>query len=152
MPRSLTSPSALDELLERLDRVAPASTRQWGTMTPHEMLCHLADSLRAVMGERPVPRVRAHALTRRLMRVVALRTPVPWPHGIPTMAEVDPKRRGTRPTEFDADRARLVDLMRRFASPDATRTEHPMFGPMSLADRMIWGYRHTDHHLRQFGV
>ncbi len=26
-----------------------------------------------------------------------------------------------------------------------------MFGMMTEADRMRWGYRHRDHHLRRFG-
>jgi hypothetical protein len=28
---------------------------------------------------------------------------------------------------------------------------HPIFGPMSKADWLRWGYLHMDHHLRQFG-
>jgi hypothetical protein len=30
------------------------SQRQWGTMTPNEMLCHLADALRGPLGDRPM--------------------------------------------------------------------------------------------------
>lgn len=29
---------------------------------------------------------------------------------------------------------------------------HPGFGRMSQSDWLRWGYRHVDHHLRQFGV
>jgi hypothetical protein len=29
---------------------------------------------------------------------------------------------------------------------------HPIFGPMSDAAWLRWGYLHMDHHLRQFGV
>jgi hypothetical protein len=29
---------------------------------------------------------------------------------------------------------------------------HPIFGPMSAAAWMRWGYLHADHHLRQFGL
>jgi hypothetical protein len=28
---------------------------------------------------------------------------------------------------------------------------HPLFGPMSRAAWLRWGYLHLDHHLRQFG-
>jgi hypothetical protein len=42
--------------------------------------------------------------------------------------------------------------MQRFASETAGYAQHPMFGAMPRADWLIWGYRHMDHHLRQFGV
>jgi hypothetical protein len=29
---------------------------------------------------------------------------------------------------------------------------HPIFGKLSQGDWLTWGYRHVDHHLRQFGV
>jgi hypothetical protein len=29
---------------------------------------------------------------------------------------------------------------------------HPAFGKMDQRDWLAWGYRHVDHHLRQFGV
>jgi hypothetical protein len=27
-----------------------------------------------------------------------------------------------------------------------------LFGEMSRSDWLAWGYRHVDHHMRQFGV
>lgn len=152
MPRSLASPSALDDLLARLQRVSPESQRQWGTMSSHEMICHLGDSFRAVTGERSAAMVAASPLKRRVMRFAALHLPLRWPPGIPTMAEVDPRRQGTRPVEFEADRQALVTLARRFVAEDARYTRHPLFGEMPRRDWLIWGYRHVDHHLRQFGV
>lgn len=71
------------------------------------MPCHLADSFRGVMGERPFTRVPSTRLKRRLHRV---------------------------------------------AAGDVRRAAHSMFGVMTPADWLIWGYPHTDHHLRQFGV
>lgn len=121
-------------------------------MSSHEMICHLSDSFRGVMGERTVAMVPASALKRRLLRLFALHVPLRWPPGVPTMAEVDPKRKGTRPAVFAADRDELVTLTRRFASPDARHTRHPLFGELTRDEWLTWGYRHMDHHLRQFGV
>jgi hypothetical protein len=152
MSRSLADPSVGAELVARLQNLSPDTSRRWGTMTAHEMLCHLADSFRGMMGERSVSLVPARPLKRRLMRFVALRAPLRWPRGIPTRPEVDPKRGGTRPAAFDADRREVLALMQRFASETARYEQHPMFGAMPRADWLIWGYRHMDHHLRQFGV
>ena len=46
----------------------------------------------------------------------------------------------------------LAALVRRFASPGVTFEAHPIFGPLSHAEWMTWGWRHVDHHLRQFGL
>jgi hypothetical protein len=150
--RSLAIPGAIEELVSRVQTIQPEAKRHWGLMTAHEMLCHLADSFRIVLGERPVVMVPANRVTRHLMRLVALHVPLRWPRGIRTVPEVDPKRDGTRPSAFEADRQAVLTLLQRFAANDARYARHPMFGAMSRHDWMIWGYRHMDHHLRQFGV
>lgn len=150
--RSLAIPGAIEELVSRVQKIRPESKRQWGSMTCDEMLCHLADSFRIVMGEKPVAMVPANRFTRRMMRFIALHVPLPWPRGIRTVPEVDPRRNGTRPSTFEADRQGLLTLLHRFAANDARYAQHPMFGSMSRQDWMIWGYRHMDHHLRQFGA
>jgi hypothetical protein len=46
----------------------------------------------------------------------------------------------------------LHSLKNRLADPHSLETAHGVFGLMSLADWQRWAYKHTDHHLRQFGV
>jgi hypothetical protein len=121
-------------------------------MTPHEMVCHLSDSFHAVLGERPVSAAPWAPWRQRFMKWVALRTPLPWPKGIPTMAEVNPRVRGTRPVAFETDRAALLAVMRRFVAPGTQYGRHPMFGTMTYDEALIWTFRHVDHHLRQFGL
>jgi hypothetical protein len=36
--------------------------------------------------------------------------------------------------------------------PTVARRPHFLFGPLSEAQWARWGYRHMDHHLRQFGL
>jgi hypothetical protein len=149
--RSFKDAANIDEIVGRLTKLTAESPRQWGTMTPHQMVCHLADSFLAVLGERRVTS-KENVLSRTVVKYVALHTPLPWPHGVPTAPEVDQKIGGTRPVEFDRDRERVVDLLRRFVLPDTTYSRHPAFGAMSHDEWMLWGYGHADHHLRQFGA
>jgi hypothetical protein len=149
--RSLADPANVDEILARVGRLEPASPRQWGTLTPNEMLCHLADSFRATLGERPAAPAST-LLQRTVVKWIALHTSLPWPQGVPTRPEVDPKRDGTKPTEFERDRRAVVDLIRRFISLDAKYDRHPTFGAMTRKEWLLWAYGHVDHHLRQFGV
>ncbi len=85
------------------------------------------------------------------MKWIALYLPLPWPKGIPTRPEIDQLCGGTRPMDFAADLARAEGLL------DALTTQsvwapHPIFGVMTRADWLRWGYVHTAHHLRQFGA
>ena len=85
---------------------------------------------------------------------IALYTPVPWPKGVPTMPGADQAKAGTPPDDFERDRIRLTELIDEFANTPAgpARPPHPLFKKMSDRDWGRWGYRHTDHHLRQFSV
>lgn len=149
---SLADPGALESLVTRLGKLHPERPRAWGRMTPNEMLCHLADSFELALGERPFAPIDTW-MKRTVVKYVALRTSYVWPQGIGTLPEVQQGAGGTWPADFERDRARLVDLMRRFAAPDAKHgNRHPGFGPMTREEWLIWGYRHTDHHLRQFAI
>jgi len=139
------------EILTRLDRVTPESPRRWGRMTAHQMICHLSDSFRGVLGDFPVS-PGPGPLPGPILKFVALRMPIKWPHNVQTRPEVDQQVGGTRPAVFAADVATLKSAFQRFVSnPRAIGSSHPIFGPMSEFDWMRWGYLHMDHHLRQFG-
>jgi len=47
------SAEAID--VERICSLTPSSSRHWGKMSVNEILCHLTDSYRCVIGERSVP-------------------------------------------------------------------------------------------------
>lgn len=149
--RSLTDAVNVTEILERLDRLTADTQRQWGTLTAGEMVCHLSDSFLAVLGERTASPAESW-WKRNVLKYIALHTSVPWPRGVETRPEVDPKRTGTKPMEFERDRAQLVAVIRRFVSPDTRYGRHPGFGAMTREEWMLWGYGHVDHHLRQFGL
>ena len=149
--KTLSDPEDRKEVLERLQRLTPDSPRRWGRMNAHQMICHLADSFRGVMGDFPVS-PGSGPLPRTILRFVALKMPLKWPRGIKTRPEVDQDIGGTRPTEFAADLAALKTQCERFvANPQSIGPRHPIFGPMSESEWMRWGYLHMDHHLRQFG-
>ena len=52
--KTLARPRDRDEILSRLARVHPGSVRRWGTMTAHQMVCHLSDAFRMAIGAKPV--------------------------------------------------------------------------------------------------
>jgi hypothetical protein len=114
------------------------------------MICHLNDSFRVATGEKYASPA-TNFFQRTIVKWIALRAPVPWPSGVPTRPEIEQGRGGTPPLEWARDCAELRALILTF--PDRTSfAAHPIFGSLSRRDWIVWGYRHVDHHLRQFGV
>lgn len=150
--KSFSHEADVKEIITRLRRLRPDSRRRWGRMTPHQMLCHLCDSFRLPLGEKAAGPTGT-VLHRTAMKFFALHTPIPWPHDYRTRPEMDQEVGGTPPVEFERDREELARLIARFIrQPHEARLPHPIFGPMSEAEWLHWGWRHADHHLRQFGV
>jgi uncharacterized protein DUF1569 len=142
------------EILHRLREVRPGSVRRWGRMSAHQMVCHLGDAFRMSMGRKPVSHATS-LLQRTIVKWIALYLPVRWPGGrLVTRPEIDQEVGGTRPGDFVADIAELEALVELITAP--TRSFdwhlHPIFGRMSDAAWLRWGYLHMDHHLRQFGA
>lgn len=151
--RNLSDERLLAETVGRLRRVTPAHRARWGRLDAHKMLCHLADACRVALGERHVAPVAMRAATRGFVRLVGFHTPLPWPRNHQTMPEVDPERQGTKPGDFDTDLRTAVELLTRVANePGIDGHAHPMFGPLFRREWLRWAWKHTDHHLRQFGV
>ena len=148
---SLNDPGAVEAIVARLNKLHDKRPRAWGKMTPHEMLCHLNDCFVGVMGERPITPLDTWS-GRTIVKYVALHTNVTWPKGRPTRPEVDQTLGGTKPTDFERDRQQTIVLLRRFVLPQANLVNHPIFGPLTREEWMIWGFKHTDHHLRQFAL
>jgi uncharacterized protein DUF1569 len=148
---SITTPEVLTEMLTRLGGLRSDTGRKWGTMTAGEMVCHLADCSASILSGSQSKRPVKH---RPIFKWLALYTSIPWPRGRKTPASVDPRRSGTRPGDFESDRTRAVDSLRNFAvAPDAAfATSHAVFGSMTPRDWRHWACRHTDYHLKQFGL
>jgi hypothetical protein len=142
------------ELADRLRRVRADSLRRWGRMSPHQMVCHVADAL-CLMTEQKIADPGASLVERTVLKWLVLYMPLPWPTGILTSPELDPERGGTRPVDFAADLARVEAMLEAVTAVPAhelERLRHPVFGRMSRAAWLRWAYLHTDHHLRQFGA
>jgi hypothetical protein len=152
---SLFDSGAHDRFERRLAALTPGTPARWGRMNAHQAVCHLSDSFALPLGEVRVetPELPWH-LRSRLTRFMALTLPIPWPRGVPTAPELDQAAGGgTPPGEFERDVATLRDRVARFVgSRGRGLTPHPVFGELGPAEWGRWGWRHADHHLRQFGV
>jgi hypothetical protein len=153
---SLWSDRDRESINARLDKLRPDMKPRWGRMNASQMLAHLGDSMRMALGEMSVTRRNFHfGIPLRYpplkqMVVYGLLAGIPFPKGAPAAPEIIARSA----EDWEAEREALRALVQRAqATPeDYQWAEHFIFGPFS---RDVWGklgYKHFDHHLRQFGV
>lgn len=154
--KTIGRPADLAEIHRRLAQLRPDTRGRWGRMSAPQMVCHLSDAFRNLLGERPT--ARGGPLPGRFrgtaFKWLALYAPVPWPRGMQTRPEADAELGGTPPSVFAEDVAALIAACDRFlaARAELARRPHFLFGRLSETEWGRWGYLHMDHHLRQFGL
>jgi hypothetical protein len=89
-----------------------------------------------------------------VVKLLALWSPMRWPRGWRTNPAHDPRLDGTRPSAFAADMRRALAALEGIAAArfESLEPTHGFFGDMSVRDWQRWAYKHSDHHLRQFGL
>jgi hypothetical protein len=136
-------------ILRRIGSVTSASVPRWGRMDAKDMLTHLKQSAVMALGELPVASKGKRAFQVFPIKHLILHV-VPFPKGAPTAPELLVPDAAS----VDAIRSELVSLVERIgAGPrEGDGPVHPLFGRLSFREWGVATYKHTDHHLRQFGV
>lgn len=147
MAASIYDRSQRESLAERLATLPHDRRPRWGRMSAPDMVTHLLEAFRMPGGDLTIKRraVPMRPLVKWLMLHV-----LPFPKGAPTAKELLSRK----PTTWDADLAALRTLILASERPAANAAvgDHPIFGAMSHEDWGLLLHKHTDHHLRQFGV
>ena len=147
--RSVLVEKDREALGRRIAALTPASSPAWGRMTVDRMLAHLSQSARMALGELPVK-----SQGKRAFRMFPLKHLIlyvfPFPKGAPTAREL----LAGPPAPVEDEKRALIDLLARLGRVprEGAGPTHPLFGPLSWPE---WGalvYKHSDHHLRQFGA
>ena len=149
MAASMWDPALRASFAERVKKLNPGAKAAWGKFTASGMLAHLNDSYRMFTGElkcRPKNLPLRYTPIKQLVIYVA-----PFPKGAPTAPELLARCNGA---VLDDEKKAFEALIGKLASvkPGDPLTEHPAFGVLTYKAYGVLMARHTDHHLRQFGV
>lgn len=145
---SLHDPSVHESLRSRVQRMRPDATRQWGKMTPDQMMRHLNIAIGAMLGHSPSYPLMKMPLPAPLFRFFAYYFPIP--KGAPTHPDFVVGER----CDFQAEQARCLSLIEEFVHRpiDSAWPESPVFGRVTGKFNSYVQAKHVDHHLRQFGA
>ena len=148
MKKTLWNPESRRELMNRLQKLKPDTSPVWGKMTAPHMVSHLIGWMLMANGDlytAPRPSILRRTPVKQFVVYW-----MPFPKGVPTAKELLERL----PLEWSGE----IDALRRHLENFETDhrnhewPEHPAFGFLTPGAWGVLGYRHTDHHLRQFGV
>jgi hypothetical protein len=149
--KNLYEPAAAAGISDRVAHLTPDSQPQWGKMNVAQMLAHCSAWMEMALGKKTPPRSLIGRIFGRVAKSTILKNEEPVRRNMPTEKSliVNDAR------DFEVERQRLLESTDRFAAggPDkCTKHPHCFFGKMTPIEWAILGYKHMDHHLRQFGV
>jgi hypothetical protein len=148
--KSLFEKSAVDDLLERIEKLTPQTQHQWGKMTVDQMLAHCAAGLDMASGNIKPPRAFIGKLIGGFFKDFYTNDK-PFSKNGPTDAAL--KINDAR--DYHKEKVRLQESILRFSQngiAGVTSWPHPFFGKLTPEAWGIGMYKHMDHHFRQFGV
>lgn len=138
------------EITERMDQLSENSIPKWGTMQVSQMLAHCSAFHDIPLGNAFPPRGLLGRLIGRFAKPMFYNDK-PLPHNMSTIPTIiiDDQR------QFMAEKEKLeqqINIFQQGASGKFSSHPHPFFGKLTAEQ---WGkgiYKHSDHHLKQFGV
>ena len=149
MAASMWEPSVRAQFAERAKKLTADTRPGWGKFNASGMLAHLNDSYRMCLGELKVPSKNLPLRYPVIKQLVIYM--LPFPKSAPTAPELllrcDTASLADEQTAMSAMFGKLARV-----KPGDQLQEHPAFGVISHQAYGVLMARHTDHHLRQFGV
>jgi hypothetical protein len=137
------------DICERVARLTPDTKARWGKFSAAQMVAHLNDAMRMASGELHVPSKKLPIRYFPLKQIILYA--VPFPKGAPTAPELLARCDNA---DLKAEQEAFRSIAERTAGKPSSDAwpDHPAFGSLS---HKAWGklmFKHTEHHLRQFGV
>ncbi len=139
------------ELIQRIKSLDKQSPAEWGKMNPSQMVRHCIRWDEWTLGMHS-PAYK-QAFIGRLFGKMALhrttRDNKPLDRNVPTSSWLKIKEING---DFEKDINQWVSLVNAYRQYDNPAFIHDFFGKMTRDEIGILAYKHSDHHLRQFGA
>ena len=150
MNRNLLNKRVAEKMVGRVQQLQSDSKANWGTMNATEMLLHINICNNQILdGDIKFSKT---TLKQRLLRIVGLYIAPNFPKNLPTEPANDTKG-VIKEAQFENQKKKLIKTIEKFGErKKPIALTHPAFGNLNTNQWGIAAYKHTDHHLRQFGV
>ncbi len=147
--KTIFDPEVRMGLIERVNRITADSRIKYGSMRPDQGLNHINTELQMYLGDvKSPPPIGILGRTVRKLRTLS---PLPIPRA---RTPIEMPLVGGVTYSIDTEKARFPQLIERLAGQRKQQEWpiHPLMGKLSAKQYGKLAYKHTDHHLKQFGV
>ena len=140
-----------DTLIQRISLLNWAHQRQWGKMNVYQMTKHNTYWNEWILGK--VGHQYKQEFLGKIFGKIALRKMIndekPLDKNIPTSAQFKVK---DKEGNLEAEKIKWITLLKEYENFSNPAFIHDFMGKMTDQQIGILVYKHTDHHLRQFGA
>ncbi|MEO6882553.1 MAG: DUF1569 domain-containing protein [Bacteroidia bacterium] len=148
--KNLFDKATAQEIQQRIDKLNPASQRQWGKMNVAQMLAHCSVSMETATGQLVIPRIFIGRVLAPFVKPM-MYNDKSYGKNSPTGKEfiITDKR------DFEKEKSKLKSLVTQFSEGGAakcTTQPHSFFGKATSEEWSKGMYKHLDHHLQQFNA
>ncbi|MEO7209855.1 MAG: DUF1569 domain-containing protein [Chitinophagaceae bacterium] len=146
--KSIFEAATREDLVLRIQSIKPGDTALWGKMTLYQMLRHCILWDEMVERKRKYKQVFIGKLFGKVIMKKVLKDDAPLRKNTPTLPVLKIVGSG----EIEPEKVHGIKNIQNYAAFSNTEFVHPFFGKMTREQIGILVYKHTDHHLRQFGA
>lgn len=150
--KTVFDPQVREELIGRINSLNKNHKAQWGKMNVFQMLKHNTYWNDWICGT-DKNHIYKQAFMGKIFGKIALRRMIkdekPFDRNIPTSAQFQVKQNNG---DMEAEKLRWISGTKAYEKYDNQDFVHDFFGKMAKEQIGILVYKHSDHHLRQFGV
>lgn len=140
-----------EKLIQRITKITPDDLPRWGKMNVVQMLKHNTYWNGWIQGRGE--HEYYHTFLGKIFGKIALKRMIkegkPFDKNIPTSERFKVKE---LTGDLESEKAEWIALIRAYEDYHNPEFVHDFFGKMTREQIGILAYKHTDHHLRQFGL
>jgi hypothetical protein len=138
------------ELVERINKLTPGTSPEWGKMNSSRMLEHCTVSIKLALNEIEPEQNEEYLKLGRLVKNRVFESEV-FLKELPTSKEFLILEDGN----FDANRKSFIEYINNFSKSNQENElhgKHPYFGELTMKEWGMLIWKHTNHHLIQFSL
>lgn len=149
--KTIFNKSSREQLIGRINLINQNSNAEWGKMNVFQMLIHNTYWNGWILGKEK--HSYKQTFLGKIFGKLALKKMIkdekPFARNIPTSDQFKAKQLNG---DLEAEKSKLISLIDEYENYSNPNFVHDFFGKMTKEEIGILVYKHTDHHLRQFGV
>jgi hypothetical protein len=146
--KTILEQSTRNEIINRIHSLTENSRGQWGKMNVLQMIKHCNGFEELGQGNQQHKRAFVGRIFGKMALKNVLKDDTPLSKNSPTLPSLKMSNDG----DLRSEKAKWISRINDYNNFSKNEFIHPFFGKMTKEQTGYFAYKHSDHHLRQFGA